>query len=734
MAEEHQVEDGIQQYHQPLHHHEDQIAIGNGLDHQGAGSLKNERPVDSFPALVPYASCGKGMDATSVHTKSTCAETKSLSDSGSSFNAFSRRSSSVYDGSTSSFADMNTTNHSTSTIGTASRGSFCNPAASRGNSHPTSSARYGEAMSASCSGRHYGGRESRPHREYTVRRHQDEDHFLPNRTRCHSPDAHDSPLFGSSRCRESLDGEGDGSKGGDGKPHHQWKRGALKDDGLMRDNSLDVDDLYQLGRRGGEPHRPPEPPREWYSRSSPTLVRSSPVLEQRSRSPRDPVLERSGPSKRSMNRSSPDHHASARVHYGDSLDESSHNVSSDSSSSNGRSGVTQRTKRSGGSPSSQRHTSSKDTRSERGQRRRFLEQTDRGYSGSFHDEPLACGIPIEPKVRETHRKNYDDHHYTDGPRMGFARNPHGRSETHLGASFDRSPRTAHARQQSERGFNTSPRYAAMTTARLESFSQSMPSLYPSVTEDCLLVGDRPYRYGVDEPHDVPGSRPAGSERVFSVREGSRSRSPPIAPQHHRYEGPNRAMSGSGSNESSQSPNLVMPTTHIDSSATESSGLPALRQHQRLKDPPRPTTSASTATPTRQQQQQEQQPTLLDTSEAREQIEYIDIAPGVRAALRSAKETKAAIVNDYYVPKICFGCSLDLFCIQDVEYFVCPVCKVVNPMGENEGVRNQEDFAPATESIKRKKSGAAMGFTFESLFEMQAEIMKAEESSSLASSS
>ena len=108
------------------------------------------------------------------------------------------------------------------------------------------------------------------------------------------------------------------------------------------------------------------------------------------------------------------------------------------------------------------------------------------------------------------------------------------------------------------------------------------------------------------------------------------------------------------------------------------------------------------------------------SEDDDPVQFIEIAIGERRALRGPKAVRAAIVNDYYVPKVYFGCSLDLFCIKDAQYLVCPVCNVVSPM-------DLESSSDATSSPVRQH-GACKGFTFESLFEMQAEIMKEDSTS------
>ena len=91
---------------------------------------------------------------------------------------------------------------------------------------------------------------------------------------------------------------------------------------------------------------------------------------------------------------------------------------------------------------------------------------------------------------------------------------------------------------------------------------------------------------------------------------------------------------------------------------------------------------------------------------------IDIAPGVQAPLRGAQETRKAVSKDFYSNVSCFGCSLELCCIADVSYVVCPECKVISPIEEL-----------MFEGKEVNRHGLGMGFTYESLFQMQVEIMK-----------
>jgi len=107
---------------------------------------------------------------------------------------------------------------------------------------------------------------------------------------------------------------------------------------------------------------------------------------------------------------------------------------------------------------------------------------------------------------------------------------------------------------------------------------------------------------------------------------------------------------------------------------------------------------------------------------------IEIGNGLRAPLRGTKETKQAIIDDFYVPRVCLGCSLDVFTIADVQYYVCPTCKTVssadngvNVSAAAAGGEGEGGSAMNTKS-SAKNHGVGLAFTFDTLFQMQAEVM------------
>jgi hypothetical protein len=88
---------------------------------------------------------------------------------------------------------------------------------------------------------------------------------------------------------------------------------------------------------------------------------------------------------------------------------------------------------------------------------------------------------------------------------------------------------------------------------------------------------------------------------------------------------------------------------------------------------------------------------------------IQVAPGVRVPLRSGSETWQAIIDDFYVPSSCLGCSTTLFVIQDAAYVLCPCCRSISPM---EG-----------QFVNLFVAGAGMGFTFDDLTRWQDDILR-----------
>jgi hypothetical protein len=58
---------------------------------------------------------------------------------------------------------------------------------------------------------------------------------------------------------------------------------------------------------------------------------------------------------------------------------------------------------------------------------------------------------------------------------------------------------------------------------------------------------------------------------------------------------------------------------------------------------------------------------------------IEIAPGVYMPLRGSEETMIAIERGSVTRTNCFSCTSELHCLDDAEYILCPVCRVVGPV-------------------------------------------------------
>lgn len=92
---------------------------------------------------------------------------------------------------------------------------------------------------------------------------------------------------------------------------------------------------------------------------------------------------------------------------------------------------------------------------------------------------------------------------------------------------------------------------------------------------------------------------------------------------------------------------------------------------------------------------------------------IEIAPGVRVRLRGAHETWQCVQRDEYASTTCWGCALDLCCIADASYVLCPRCQVVSPLGGNDGGDEGEP----------RQGGVGLGFTADTLRKIQYEILR-----------
>jgi hypothetical protein len=57
----------------------------------------------------------------------------------------------------------------------------------------------------------------------------------------------------------------------------------------------------------------------------------------------------------------------------------------------------------------------------------------------------------------------------------------------------------------------------------------------------------------------------------------------------------------------------------------------------------------------------------------------EVSPGVRERLRGAPETWSHLQQDFYIPTSCKSCSVELTCIKNLDYVLCPTCHVITPI-------------------------------------------------------
>lgn len=96
---------------------------------------------------------------------------------------------------------------------------------------------------------------------------------------------------------------------------------------------------------------------------------------------------------------------------------------------------------------------------------------------------------------------------------------------------------------------------------------------------------------------------------------------------------------------------------------------------------------------------------------------IEISPGVTARLRGAKETMNAVYHDYYALTECMACNLNLGCIKDACYVLCPDCRTVSSVEANG--ENHNDSS----SSLHQDGGVGLGFTLEDLQGWQVKFLR-----------
>lgn len=71
---------------------------------------------------------------------------------------------------------------------------------------------------------------------------------------------------------------------------------------------------------------------------------------------------------------------------------------------------------------------------------------------------------------------------------------------------------------------------------------------------------------------------------------------------------------------------------------------------------------------------------LPTRNTRSQVE---LYPGFEQPLRLSSETQSAISCGFTRVTVCMSCTVEVHCIQDAKYLLCPVCQSITPLDDCE---------------------------------------------------
>mmetsp|Transcript_27320 Transcript_27320/g.31187 ORF Transcript_27320/g.31187 Transcript_27320/m.31187 type:complete len:241 (+) Transcript_27320:87-809(+) len=63
----------------------------------------------------------------------------------------------------------------------------------------------------------------------------------------------------------------------------------------------------------------------------------------------------------------------------------------------------------------------------------------------------------------------------------------------------------------------------------------------------------------------------------------------------------------------------------------------------------------------------------------EDVLMVEVAPGVEVQLRGSSETRSSIKKWQIAQVTCLECCVQLYCIDDAEYVLCPMCRCVSPL-------------------------------------------------------
>jgi hypothetical protein len=71
--------------------------------------------------------------------------------------------------------------------------------------------------------------------------------------------------------------------------------------------------------------------------------------------------------------------------------------------------------------------------------------------------------------------------------------------------------------------------------------------------------------------------------------------------------------------------------------------------------------------------------VSSSDDEHEETLMLEVAPGLEVKLRGSSETRRAIKNWKIIQVQCLECSVQLHCIEDAEFLLCPHCRCVSPL-------------------------------------------------------
>ena len=83
-------------------------------------------------------------------------------------------------------------------------------------------------------------------------------------------------------------------------------------------------------------------------------------------------------------------------------------------------------------------------------------------------------------------------------------------------------------------------------------------------------------------------------------------------------------------------------------------------------------------------------------------------------LRGSLETQHAIAQNFTVRVNCISCTLQVSCIRDAEYILCPMCYCVSPLeliADNHNSKSRNPLEPLDDAddYRERSFGVGLGF-------------------------